>query len=447
MRHIVKILLCASLFFDSSFILHSQELTLDSCLALARKNNADIRSAQLDVDKAHAVKQQAVTNYFPKLQLGSLGYLAARPMISFGIDDVQSNDARELLEAIYEAFSSNTDISDHLELMRHGLSGSVSVMQPVFVGGRIVNGNRLATIGEEASQLQAEVKERDILEQVEASYYLVVGLQEKVSTIEAALSLIDSLDRIVSSALANGLVTKSDALQLQLKRNEMLSNHHKLTSGIRLARRHLCSQIGIPYSDSLRFIMREEPHSLSLTPHSSFSRPETRLLQLNVQAQQLMKKMTLGESLPQLAIMGIAYYGNIVRNDFSGNAIAGFSLSIPLTDWWQTSRKLQEHDIRIEQAHLMEDNYNNLMSLEEEKAYSDMVDALLLIRSDSSALDLARENYRLASLNYQAGNTTLTEVLQAQTLLLQAQNALTDRRISYLVARRRLIDLTGEDNR
>ena len=82
-----------------------------------------------------------------------------------------------------------------------------------------------------------------------------------------------------------------------------------------------------------------------------------------------------------------------------------------------------------------------MMSLEEEKAYTDMVDACMLLKSDSAALEIAQENYRLAALNYSAGATTLSEVLQAHTLLLQAQNAITDRHTTYIVARRRLLDL------
>ena len=82
-----------------------------------------------------------------------------------------------------------------------------------------------------------------------------------------------------------------------------------------------------------------------------------------------------------------------------------------------------------------------MMSIEEEKAYSDMVDAYMLIRSDSSALDIATENYRIANLNYKAGANTLSDVLQAYTLLLSAQNAVTDRRITYIMSRRRLSDL------
>ena len=54
---------------------------------------------------------------------------------------------------------------------------------------------------------------------------------------------------------------------------------------------------------------------------------------------------------------------------------------------------------------------------------------------------MAKENYRIASLNYKAGINTLNDVLQAQALMLQAQNTLTDRRITFLTAQRRHADM------
>ena len=219
----------------------AQELTLDSCLALARRNNADIRTSQLDVLKAQEVKKQVFTKYFPQIRVGALGYFAADPLIRFGINDIQSDDMRELLQAIYEgAVTGGSDIRSEMTLMKNGASLSATVAQPIFAGGRIVNGNRLAQLGVDAAQLQAAAKERDVIENIESSYYLVTGLQQKVATLKAALTLIDSLDHTVESALANGLVTKSDALQVQLKRNEMMANQQQLTSGIRLAKRLLC---------------------------------------------------------------------------------------------------------------------------------------------------------------------------------------------------------------
>lgn len=455
-RHRYFIPLCLGLIFNFQLpffnITQAQTLTLDSCLVLARRNNADIRISQLDVERARAVKNQAFTHFFPQLQLNGMGYVAARPMISFALEDIRSNDMRDLLEAIYNVFSEETDVNDRLELMKHGFSASVVAVQPIFTGGRILNGNRLASLGEEAASLQAKIKMRDVLEDVESTYYLVVGLKEKEAAVVAAMTLIDSLERVAESALANGLATRADILQISLKRNEINAKRQQLASGIRMSRRLLCNQIGIGYSDSVDFggdsLLKMHPTVVELSGghplQQESHRPESRLLQINVESQKLLKKMTKGETRPQLALVGIGYYGNAVRNDLSANAVAGFSLKVPLTDWWGTAHKMKEHNIRIEQAQMSETHYGELMSLEEEKAYNDMVDACMLMRSDSAALQLARENYRLAEINYAAGVTTVSEVLQAHALLLQAENAVTDRRVTYLVARRRLADLRDE---
>ncbi len=455
-RHRYFIPLCLGLIFNFQLpffnFTQAQTLTLDSCLVLARRNNADIRISQLDVERARAVKNQAFTHFFPQLQLNGMGYVAARPMISFALEDIRSNDMRDLLEAIYNVFSEETDVNDRLELMKHGFGASVVAVQPIFTGGRILNGNRLAALGEEAASLQAKIKMRDVLEDVESTYYLVVGLKEKEAAVVAAMTLIDSLERVAESALANGLATRADILQISLKRNEINAKRQQLASGIRMSRRLLCNQIGIGYSDSVDFggdsLLKMHPTVVELSGghplQQESHRPESRLLQINVESQKLLKKMTKGETRPQLALVGIGYYGNAVRNDLSANAVAGFSLKMPLTDWWGTAHKMKEHNIRIEQAQMAETHYGELMSLEEEKAYNDMMDACMLMRSDSAALQLARENYRLAEINYAAGVTTVSEVLQAHALLLQAENAVTDRRVIYLVARRRLADLRDE---
>ena len=426
--------------------LSAQTLTLDSCLALARKNNVQLRTSKLDIEHAREVKRQVFTKYFPQVNLTGLGYMSAQPLIHFGLEDIESNDMRELLEDIYELVSTDSDVKKEMSLMKKGASGSVMVAQPIYAGGRIITGNKLAQIGVEAAELQADMKERDIIENIESTYYLVTGLQQKVATVTAALNLIDSLDRTVQLALDNGLVTRSDALQLQLKRNEMLANQQQLASGIRLAKRLLCNQIGVEYSDNMVFVDpdlsdEDDPGvqwSILQTPSS---RPEIRLLQLSVDAEKLKRRLTLGETLPQLALIGSVYYGNIIKSTPAGNALVLLSLSVPLTGWWETSHKLKQHDIRISEARLQQEYLNNMMSLEEEKAYRDMMDARMLLKSDSSALEIAQENYRLTSLNYEAGMATISDALHAHALLLQAQNAITDRHTTYSVARRRLVDL------
>ena len=118
----------------------------------------------MDILQAQEVKKQVFTKYFPQVQLSGLGYFAASPVVQFGIEDVQSGDMRELLQDIYDAFSSSgSDIQNELTLMKKGVSSSVVAAQPIYAGGRIVTGNKLAKLGVEAAELQSESRTVGIL--------------------------------------------------------------------------------------------------------------------------------------------------------------------------------------------------------------------------------------------------------------------------------------------
>ena len=424
-------------------------LTLDSCFALAKANNTQLLTDQLEIQKAQEVKAQVFTKHFPQVSISYLAYYAARPIIEYGINDIQDDDLGAFLSALITTLNdpegANMGLPTEINLMEKGHGVNATAMMPIYAGGRILNGNRLANVGIEAAQLKAEVSERDMLENIESTYYLVLGLQDKVHTLESALALTDSLDHIVDVALKAGLITKSDKLRLALKQNELKANQLQLSNGIVLASQLLCQQIGITYPedgltlDTASFSIKNHADAL----RENFIRPEQQLLQLQIDAEKLRKKLTIGEALPQVGIGGTYSYGNLVRK-YKGNAIALAQVSIPLTQWWETSHKLKEHNIAIREAELMQKDLTEKMGLQVKQAYNQMVEAEALMQSDKAALDMAQENYRLAELNYRAGMNTITDVLEAHALLLQAKNAITDRQITYLTARRRYHDLSGQ---
>ncbi len=423
-------------------------LTLDSCFALAKANNVQMQTAQLEIEKAQQVKAQVFTKYFPQVSISSIGFFSARPFIEFGINDIQDDDLSAFLSALITSLNDpeglNMGLPTEINLMQAGHSVNATALVPVYAGGRIMNGNRLANVGVEAARLKAEVSERDMLENIESSYYLVLGLKDKVHTLESALALTDSLERIVDVALRAGLITKSDKLRLSLKQNELKAKQMQLGNGIVLASQLLCQQIGIEYPEAgltLDTAGFASNPTLSVV-NEDFVRPEHQLLQLQVDAERLRKKLTLGEALPQVGVGGTFAYGFLIRR-YKANAIALAQVSIPLSQWWETSHKLKEHDIAIREAELMQQDLTEKMGLQVKQAYNQMVEADALLQSDKSALDMAQENYRLAELNYRAGMNTITDVLEAHALLLQAKNAITDRQITYLSARRRYHDLSG----
>jgi outer membrane protein TolC len=424
-------------------------LTLDSCLALARANNARYQYSQYEIERAREVKAQVFTKFFPQISLGYNAYYAVRPLIEYNVNDLyDKGDFGEFVASVIQALNDpdvGGNVPTEVTALKKGHGVNATAIMPLFAGGRIVNGNRLAKVGVEAAELKAEVTERDVLEEVESTYFMVLGLQDKVATVEAALALIDSLDRVVDKALAAGLTTRSDKLLVSLKRNELKSKEMQLENGILLASHLLCHQIGISYPEGGLLLERklDENGKTAWMEEGAFTRPEKRLLELQVKAESLYKKMSVGEALPQIGVGVMATYGNLM-DKAKFNTLLFARVSVPLTQWWETSHKMKEHDWKIREAELQQKELGEKMQLQEMQAYNLMIEAEALLRSDSAALDMAEENYRLAELNYKAGMNTITDVLEANALLLQARNAITDRQITYITARRKYHDLTGK---
>lgn len=417
-------------------------LTLDSCFALAKANNAQFKTSQIEIEKAKQVKKQVFTKYFPQVSAGYLAYYAVNPLIKYGVDDMH-DEFGEILQAIIEVLNEDgAGIPTEIELMKKGHSISATAIQPIYAGGRVRNGNKLAKLGVEAAELKAQVSERDMLESIESTYYLVVGLKSKVATLESALALIDSLDHVADVAYKAGLVTKNDKLRVALERNKFKALQLQLNNGIVLASQLLCQEIGIEYPEEGLHLDDDINHSGVFTENDGFERPELRLLQLQIDAEVFYKRLSRGEALPQIGVGATVSYGNLVKN-YKGNAIFFASVQVPIMKWWETSHKIKEHNLKIEEYELMQKDLTEKMSLQEKQAYNQMMEAQALMQSDEAALDMALENYRVAELNYRAGINTVTDVLEANALLLQAQNAITDRMITYASARRRYHDLTG----
>lgn len=444
----------------------AQVLTIDSCLSLARQNNKELRHAELNIEKAQQVKDQAFTNYFPQVKATAIGYHSLHPMVEVGIDDINNASVRDLLTTLYGNYGAALGLDNTISLFQYGYQTGVTALQPVYMGGKIVAGNQLAKVGVEAARLQTQITERDLLEQVEESYWLVVGLTEKQQTLQAVTALLDTIHRTVQVAVNAGLALQTDLLKVELRQSEIHRTQIQLDNGLALAKRALWQAISpttkSPTSPTPPKERLPDYNSLQVEPISADSAlqtpplkegygevPESSLLSLQVRAAELQRRMHIADALPQVAVG--AHYGysnmqaNFLRNGLgnkTGNGAVFVSVSVPLTDWWTTGHKIREDNIAVEQARLQEQNTNELLSLRTQQAYDKTIEAYSLVSENRHALDIARENYRLSGVNYRAGMGTITDLLTAQTTLLQAENNLTDAIIAYRVNLRRYTDLT-----
>ena len=429
-----------------------QVLTLDSCLNSAKQHNCTIRSAQLDVLVAREVKKQMLWKYFPQVGIQGFAFGAARHLVDaevtdFGLQGTTSDflkDAFEMLNELAKAVDSTAQISSEVRLIRWGVSAQLRAVQPVYWGGQIVNANKLAKLGIDAAELKQEVSERDVLQEVTETYWLVAGLMEKRATVKKAVELLDTISHVANTAYNHGLATSNDLLRVQLKYNEIRTKELQLENGIQLAGRLLCHLTGIPYEGPMLLEQIPEEETLDELAAKPVDitidgRPEAKLLEMNVRYNQLMRKITLGETLPHLALGASGGYSNFFEKH-KGNALAFVNLSIPLTGWGETSHKLKQHKLEIQKAQMMLGDYRQKMDLQNRQIYDQLVESVKLVEQHRASRDLAKENYRVSLMNYKAGVGTMTELMESETLLLQAENAYTDARISYRTSLRKFQD-------
>ena len=171
-------------------------------------------------------------------------------------------------------------------------------------------------------------------------------------------------------------------------------------------------------------------------------RKEKQLLDLQVSAEELKRKMALGETLPHLMVGGTASYGNLVFDHYSANALAFATLQVPLTGWWEASHKLKEHDILVEKAKNERVDLMEKMYLEIMQANYDLDDGIAQVDVAELALKDAETNLHDVKTDYDAGLVPVSDLLEAQTLLLQAQNQLTDALIDLKIKAERYKMLT-----
>lgn len=449
------------LFCLLSAVVCAEPLTLDSCLRLARENNATIRKAELEVERAEQVRMQAMTKFFPNVQATAVGFHSLKPIVDIGIDDIGNASVRDLLLTLYGNYGAALGLDNTISLFQHGITAGVSAIQPVFMGGKIIAGNKLAKLGVEAANLQAEIAERDLLEQVEESYWLVVGLEDKQRTLEQVSHLLDTVEHLVSSAVGAGLALETDKMQVQVKQAELHKQRILLESGLSLARRALLQSIGVGAIDEAAMpldvaslgeasldvaSLDEAAAPLDGTVIGGGQTPEQTLLALQTRAAELERTMTIADALPKIVVG--ANYGysktdvNFLKNGLNGWNGALFAMvSVPLTGWWETGHKIREKSLRLEEARLEERDLSEKLTLRTQQAYDQMMASALLIEQAERAVSLSERRAQLSRVGYRAGTASITDLLTAETELLAAKNELTDARIAYRVHQRRYHDL------
>lgn len=464
-RLLIVSVLMAAMFPCVMFSQNVWRFNEDSCVTRALASNAQVRNAELQVQAAQQTQKAALTKYFPSVQAGVSAFKLQNYLIDIQKSDIQNGeinfevshngeDLRVYFESLlnelapifsqfgidliaeFEKFIEGFSYDASFKLVDQGVLGTVTAMQPVFAGGRIVNGNRLAKLGVEAAQIQKSLAVKNVDYAARQRYWLLVSLHEKRKTLEALGSLVDTLYRDVDAAYNASLVTRNDLLRVRIKQNELLSAKSKLSSGIALANMSLCQYLGLSLED--RIVPCDSADTMWKLPRIPViadsmdvtQRDEFRLLELNATAEKLKKRMILGESLPQIGIGAGYSYSNLWGRNIN-NAGVFVSLQIPITSWWEGAHNYRRQKIMEQIALNTKDEYEQLMSLQARQLWDDICDLARQVEIYRETIAQSEENLRLNKDYYDAGMSPLSDFLEAQAIFQQSRDQYVDKCIEY----------------
>ena len=119
------------------------------------------------------------------------------------------------------------------------------------------------------------------------------------------------------------------------------------------------------------------------------------------------------------------------------------TLAIPVFSWGSDRSKLKQAELRRDQAHVELSHAQRQLLSRLRQFYNEAETARSEMESLSSSAEIAAESLRLTTMRYQAGESTVLEVVDAQNTLTQARNAYDDGQSRYRVAVADLQTLTG----
>jgi len=447
-------------------------LNLDSCRALALRNNKQMGISRVKQEVAANMRRSARTKYLPQINaLGGYTYMSKEisllnddqkaalnggladklssglqsklgPFIQILPSEMQQQIAQDLTQLTGYVNAGGQYLTNALRTdTRNVFAGSIMLTQPIFMGGAIIAMNKMADEGEKLAANSAEAKRQSTLYSIDQAYWQVVSLRHKQKLAQAYLDLVQKLDGDVKKMIEEGVATRSQGLSVSVKVNEAEMTLTKVNDGLTLSKMLLCQLCGIPVNEQV-VLTDEEADNLTVeevTPQVNMTevaenRPELKMLQNVVDMSKQATNLLKAGNLPMVALTGgytvtnpNVYNG--FQNKFAGVWNVGVLVRVPIWNWGDVAYKVRASKGATAIATLEREEAREKIELQVNQSAFKVNEAAKKLAMAKASTERADENLRTANLGFREGVISSTTVMEAQTAWLQAQSQKIDAEI------------------
>lgn len=438
--------------------IRAQELlSLEQCRQMALEHNENLKIAAMQADKARQQQAAARTLRLPSFSASGTGiYLDKDFSMEMFLPTQVPNPLTGQLEPnimIHPVTGEPVIGADGNPVfnmyawlpLNVSLSGAymmgINVEQPIFTGGKISAGNRMADIGLDMASDNIALERMNAIAAADYAYWNYISVLEKVKLARQAVDMLEEVLPLVRNSEEVGMVNRNDLQKVQVEYNSARLDLQKARNGFELSRMELNRIIGLPFDTPLKasdtLVEVQAPVLSSMAPFDPQQRPEYRLLENHIRLSEEQIRMARADFLPTAGVQaGYSHIGGIEVSgtDFNNTSLNVMgSVKIPLFHWGQGVRKIKTAQIDREIQALALQKNNQLMQLEAEQARLNLLLAWERIQMSKHALEQTEENLRISRDNYELGMETIAVWLMAQTQWQQAYSDLIDSRTDYRI--------------
>jgi outer membrane protein TolC len=454
-------------------------LTLQDCRNLALENNKQLKIGQENILKATEEKKSAFTQYLPDIAmrgaylynqkkislLGEDKFLpigTLMPNGSFGFTPDQINNQWTAingnpvpLDANGNPFDPSSDPDKILwksyttipkkefELDIHNVFvGNISLLQPVYMGGKIAAYNKITAYAEELAKSVNATNVQEVIVQTDRAYWQTVSLAGKQTLSQNFVALLQQMDKDVRIMIAEGVATLADGLSVRVKLNEAEVVLTQVENGLQLSKMLLCQLCGLPLDESI--VLAEEKNGITATESSVVSgnveeafanRYELKSLDLAAKIFEKKESIVLSDMLPSVALAGNYIVTNPnsfngFQNKFGGSWNVGVVVNVPIFHWGDKQHQLRAAQAETRIKRLEIDEAKEKIELQVNQAKFKLKEAQKKQIAASKNKESADENLRYANLGFKEGVIPSLNVMEAQTAWYKATSELIDAEIA-----------------
>ena len=425
--------------------MHAQRmLTLEECRNLAIQNNKELQISGEKIKMADNEKKAAFTKYFPQLSANGAYMWNQKDINLLDMGALSSSLSSSLgglaqLPMIQHLMSGVNDMQ-HLDVQNIWV-GNVSLVQPVFMGGKIVNYNQITKFAKQLAESMNNLQLQDLIYKTDETYWQVISLVNKKKLADAYVDLLRKMDSDVTAMIYEGVATEADGLSVKVKLNEAEMAQTKVENGLALTRMLLAQICGLSLEEDLSLADEKldnfpvETTQASADLNEAFmNRNELRSLDLTTKIYKRKERIALAEMLPNVALAANYFVTNPnvfngFENDFAGMFNVGVMVKVPLSGWWEGTYRRNSAKAETRIKTLEWQDAREKIELQVNQSVYKVNEAGKKLIASSRNMENAEENLRRANFGFEEGVIPALNLMEAQTAWVSARSSLIDAQI------------------